>query len=248
MARRVRPKAKRRSQDERRRAARAAILTASIALLTEVGYAGFSASRVAKRAGVSRGALEHYFPKKLDLVAAATQHAMDEAVAHARSLSALARHSADPVAQFLQDSEHFFFNPLFRALIESRIAARSDKALARVTDPIVRKARLTLNEIWTVTLRRAGYSRDSAQSFVELTHYLLRGIFVVDTWLPYDIDRREALAAWHHLAPAALRLNGRSSLRAVGSLARGPRKIARPPKRAHSSSESRVDKNQERSL
>jgi len=248
MARRVGPKAKRRTQDERRRATRAAILTASIELLTEVGYAGFSASGVAARAGVSRGAQEHYFPKKLDLIAAATQHAMDEAVAHARSMAALARHSADPVAQFLMDSEHFFFNPLYRALIESRIAARSDKALARVSNPIVRKARFTLNEIWTDTLRRAGYSRDSAQSFVELTHYLVRGIFLVDTWLPYDIDREEALAAWRRLAPVALRLGGKAPLRAVGSLSRGPRKVARPSRRRSTTVESAVVKNQERSL
>jgi len=248
MARRVGPKLKRRTQDERRRASQAAILTASIELLTEVGYAGFSASRVAARAGISRGALEHYYPKRLDLVAAATQHAMDEAVAHARSLAALARHSADPVAQFLMDSEHFFFNPLYQALIESRIAARSDKALARVSDPIVRKARFTLNEIWTDTLRRAGYPRESAQSFVELTHYLLRGVLLVDTWLPYEIDRKAALEAWHRLAPAALRLNGKTPLRAVGSVSRGPRKVARPSKRASTPVKSAPGKNQERSL
>ena len=192
MVRRVTPKAKRRSQAERRRETRAAILAASIAILTEKGYAGFSASRVAARAGVSRGAQEHYFPRKVDLIAAATQHAMDEAIAHARSLAERAQLSADPVAQFLLDSEHFFFNPLYRAMVESMIAARSDKALARMCYPIVRKARITLNEIWTETLRQAGYPPHSAQKFVELTHYLLRGIFLVDTWLPYDIDRAEA--------------------------------------------------------
>src|SRR5579863_3759048 len=132
MARGTKAKAKRRTQEERRRETQAAILEASIALLIESGYAGFSASRVAARAGVSRGAQEHYFPKKVDLMAAATQQAMDEAVAHARLLAERARHSADPVAQFLLDSEHFFFNPLYRALVESMIAARSDKALARV--------------------------------------------------------------------------------------------------------------------
>jgi AcrR family transcriptional regulator len=224
MTQRAKPKAKRRTQAERRRATRAAILSASIALLTEQGYAGFSASRVASRAGVSRGAQEHYFPRKVDLIAAATQHAMDEAVAHARSLAARAKHSADPVAQFLLDSEHFFFNPLYRAMVESMIAARSDKTLARLCYPIVRDARSTLNEIWTDTLRQAGYSPQNAQKFVELTHYLLRGIFLVDTWLPYGIDRMEALDAWHRLASAALRIGASPPRRAAANASRGPRK------------------------
>jgi AcrR family transcriptional regulator len=226
MGRAVRAKVIRQTQEERRRQTQAAILAASIGLLTEKGYAGFSASRVAARAGVSRGAQEHYFPKKVDLIAAATQHAMNEAVAHAQALAARATRSADPVAQFLMDSQHFFFNPLYRAMVESMIAARSDRALARVCYPIVRQARITLNKIWIDTLRQAGYSRQNAQKFVELTHYLVRGIFLVDTWLPYDIDRAEALDAWHRLAPAALRLGDLTLARSVGSVSRGPRKIA----------------------
>src|SRR5215475_6699029 len=108
----------RRTHAERRSATQAAILSASVKLLIEGGYAGFSAARVAARAGVSRGAQEHYYPTKHKLIAATTQQAMVEAIEHARSLAASASHSPDPVAKFLQDSEHFFFNPLFRALIE----------------------------------------------------------------------------------------------------------------------------------
>jgi len=243
--RRIRAKTKRRSQEERRRKTRAAILSASIELLTEKGYAGFSASRVAARAGVSRGAQEHYFPKKVDLIAAATQHAMDEAVAHARLLAERAQHSADPIAQFLLDSEHFFFNPLYRAMVESMIAARSDKALARLCYPIVRQARVTLNKIWTDTLRQAGYAPQSAQKFVELTHYLLRGIFLVETWLPYSIDRAEALAAWQDLAGAALRRTPALPIRAVGSSSRAPRKAS--PHAAKGRGGTAI-RNQERSL
>lgn len=240
--------AKRRSQKERRRATQAAILQASMELLLKEGYAGFSASRCAARAGISRGAQEHYYPKKVDLIGAVTQHAMDEAVAHARLLAERARYSVDPVAQFLLDSEHFFFHPLYRAFFESRIAARSDKALARVCDPIVRKARATLNQIWTDTLRDAGYSHESAQKFVELTHYFLRGLFVVKTWLPYRIDRADAVETWHRLAPAALLSRAAPPMRAVGNLSRKPRKVPDPRPRSTGRNGSVSRKNQERSL
>jgi AcrR family transcriptional regulator len=194
----------RRTQLERRSETQAAIMSAAIELLAEQGYAGFSASRVAARAGVSRGAQEHYFPKKTDLIAAATRYAMREAVEHAQSLARNNSDSTDLVAKFLSDSEHFFFRPVYRAMIEIMIAARSDRALARVLNPIVLDARQTLNGIWIETLGAAGYPRDNAQQFIELTHYLLRGIFLVDTWLPYRIDRSELVEVWHRLAPALL--------------------------------------------
>jgi AcrR family transcriptional regulator len=194
----------RRTQLERRNETLAAILEASIRLLAEKGYAGFSASRVAAQAGISRGAQEHYFPKKKDLVVAATRHAMREAVEHAQSLALNAARSTDPVSKFLADSEHFFFRPIFRAMIEVMIAARSEPALSRIVHPIVIDARHTLNGIWIETLRTAGYPRERAQQFIELTHYLLRGVFVVSTWLPYEIDRSEIIEAWRRVAPSIL--------------------------------------------
>jgi AcrR family transcriptional regulator len=197
----------RRTQLERRNETQSAVLSAAIDLLAENGYAGFSASRVARRAGVSRGAQEHYFPKKNDLIAAATQYAMREAVEHARCLACTATGSADPVAKFLTDSEHFFFRPVFRAMIEIMIAARSDRALARIVNPIVLDARQVLNGIWIDTLGSAGHPRDNAQRFIELTHYLLRGVFVVANWLPYPIDRAEIIEVWRQLAPAVLELD-----------------------------------------
>jgi AcrR family transcriptional regulator len=193
-----------RTQLERRSETQAAILSAAISLLAERGFAGFSASGVAAHAGISRGAQEHYFPKRTDLIAAATQYAMREAVEHARLLARTAGDSTDPIAKFLNDSEHFFFQPVYRAMIEIMIAARSDRALARILNPIVLEARQTLNGIWIDTLGAAGYPRDKVERFIELTHHLLRGVFLADTWLPYRIDRSAIVEAWHQLAPAVL--------------------------------------------
>jgi AcrR family transcriptional regulator len=181
-------------------------LSTALRILSEEGYAVFSASGVAARAGVSRGALEHYFPKKNDLIAAVTRHAMDEAVTHARLLAQSAGKSSDPIAKFLADSEHFFFRPVFRAMMEIMIAARSDRALARVINPIVVGARHDLNGIWTDTLDSAGYPRENAEQFIEITHYLLRGLFLVTNWLPYPVDRGAVVEIWRRLAPGLLAL------------------------------------------
>ena len=177
-------------------------MAAALEVLIEHGYANFSASRVATRAGVSRGALERYFPTRNDLLVAATQHAMDAAVVHARGLAD--RNGRPTVERFLADSEHFFFRPLFRAMLELAIAAASDPALAKVHHPIVARARKTLNRIWLETLMAAGFPRQRAERFILLTHYLLRGLFVVQTWLPYQTNRRAVIKEWEALVPAVL--------------------------------------------
>src|SRR5947209_11366464 len=63
----------RRSQAERSAATREALLDATIACLVEDGYANTTTSRVAERAGVSRGAHLHHLQTRGALVAAAME-------------------------------------------------------------------------------------------------------------------------------------------------------------------------------
>jgi AcrR family transcriptional regulator len=168
-------------------------LAAALQLLMARGYAQFSAGRVAARAGVSRGALERYFPTKNDLLVAVTQFAMDTALDHARALARRASAETDPVRRFLLDSRHFFLSPVFGAMIELAIAASADPQFARPH----RAA--------------AGFSRRNAERFILLTHYLLRGVFVVRRWLPYDAKPHAVIKAWAALAPAVLELQQASA-------------------------------------
>ncbi len=218
----------RRTQEQRRAATQAAVLAAALDVLVADGYANFRAARVATRAGVSRGALERYFPTKNDLLVAATQHAMDAAVAHAEQLAG--RGGARTVEQFLLDSEHFFFSPVFRAMLELAIAAASDPALARRHNPIVIRARRRLNRIWLDSLTAAGFPRASAERFILLTHYLLRGVFVVDTWLPYHTNRRAVTKAWSELAPVMLEARRPSRRRPAAKVVRPRRKRTTLPR------------------
>ncbi|WP_174291489.1 TetR/AcrR family transcriptional regulator [Sphingomonas bacterium] len=195
----------RRTQAERRQETQAAILTAALQSLVEEGYAGFSAIGVAARAGVSRGAQEHYYPKKIDLVTAATAHALDEAIAHARATSSTIGSPETAIDEFLAESEAFFFAPAFTALMEIVIVARSDKALAKIVYPVLASSRRELDRIWLDALVHAGYARADAEQFIELSQYLLRGIFFVNTWLPYHVQRTATLEAWRKLAPLVLR-------------------------------------------
>ena len=63
----------RRTQRERSAATQAALLDAAIDCLIAEGYANTTTSRVAARAGLSRGAHLHHFQTRAALVAAAVE-------------------------------------------------------------------------------------------------------------------------------------------------------------------------------
>lgn len=123
---------RRRTQAERSSETRARLLDATIELLVEVGYPGTSTTEVVRRAGLSRGAQVHHFPRKLDLVIAAVEH-----LARRHSEVLLAKMEALPedgtrTQVALTSLWDVYRSPLFIAAQELRVAAR--------TDPEVREA------------------------------------------------------------------------------------------------------------
>src|ERR1700686_4637502 len=64
-------------QDERSAETRRRLLDATVACLFERGYAGTHTTEIANRAGVSRGAELHHFPKKDELVVSALEHVFE---------------------------------------------------------------------------------------------------------------------------------------------------------------------------
>src|SRR5215831_6278257 len=65
--------AERRTQAQRTAATRAKLLDATIECLAELGYSATTSAAVALRAGVSRGAQTHHFPRRLDLIVSAVE-------------------------------------------------------------------------------------------------------------------------------------------------------------------------------
>lgn len=194
----------RRPQAERRRATQDAILRAAIDVLVEQGYARFSTIVVAKRAGVSRGARENYYRTKYDLIAAAWRAALVRAIAQASELARQAG-SDDPLERFLQDSQSFFLGRDYMALLELSVAARTDRTLMRIFHRLYREHRKTHDEIWIDTLVQAGYRRPQVESFVEMTHYLLRGMALTAVWQPQRSAYAPGLEEWRRLAALALK-------------------------------------------
>jgi AcrR family transcriptional regulator len=120
----------RRTQEERSTATRTALLDATLECLEVDGYAHTTTTRIARQAGVSRGAQLHHFPTKIELVTEAVAHLF--ARRHAEFLDAFARLPAEAVRveAAIDLLWEMFRGPTFVIWLELAVAARTDPELA----------------------------------------------------------------------------------------------------------------------
>ncbi len=113
--------------------ARKAIIDATIKSLVEVGYSETSLSRVAKAAGFSKGALQHHFPSKEDLIA----QTLDTLLSRTMPPNTNSQ-KASSIEEALMRAWKKFVNTVpYRALLDILNAARTNKALQnRISDEL----------------------------------------------------------------------------------------------------------------
>jgi AcrR family transcriptional regulator len=107
------------------------LLDATIDCLVEYGYAGTTTTKVADRAGVTRGAQVHHFPTKADLVTSAIRHLAAKRTEVAMAELDRLKKSADPVGDALQLLWEMHQGPVFSATVELWVASRTDRDLRR---------------------------------------------------------------------------------------------------------------------
>ena len=122
----------RRTNAERSAETRGAIIDAAIELLFVRGHTATTTIEVAARARVSRGAMLHHFPSKIELLVAAVDHLAEM---RARELKMLAAQLPDGRARteaVLELLWQCFSGTFFQVAMELRTAARTDPELRPV--------------------------------------------------------------------------------------------------------------------
>jgi AcrR family transcriptional regulator len=125
-----RPATERRTQAERTATTRAALLAATVDALVDTGYRGTTTSDVARRAGVSYGALLHHYPTKAALLCAAVEHLLDQRIAEFRKSMANLSPGTPTRDAAIDVLWSMFQGSTFTAWLELRVAARTDPELA----------------------------------------------------------------------------------------------------------------------
>lgn len=122
------PHMQRRTQEERSTEMKDRLLKAALEGLAEDGYAATSTQEVVKRAGVSRGALVHHFPTKVDLFAEAAAFLISRRIHKTRQMVANLDGQDDELEKRLRLLWQNYRED-FPANIEFMIAARTDRPL-----------------------------------------------------------------------------------------------------------------------
>ncbi|MHC9292987.1 TetR/AcrR family transcriptional regulator [Mycobacterium sp. LTG2003] len=126
----------RRTQAERRAETESRLLAATISCLVDRGYANTSTRDIARRAGVTLGALQHHFSGKADLMAAAVK-ALGNQMADEFMIEVNASGSpSERIAQLLDRVWQAHRGPLFTAGLELWVAARTDATLREAMNDV----------------------------------------------------------------------------------------------------------------
>ncbi len=187
-----------RTQAQRREQTRTALLDATIDCLVELGYARTSMQEICARAGVSKGAVQHHFSAKAELMAAAVEHLTNRLRGQlAASLDELPG-GGSGVAAAIDLLWRGYSGTLSTAATELWVAARTDPELRAAIRPVDRAlGRATLEHVTQVA---GELPPERAEMLFWLTVNLTRGL-ALDAELGGDPQRRrQLLEEWKRIA------------------------------------------------
>ena len=156
---------------------RTAILDAAVACFYDLGYANTTTENVARKAGVSRGAMLHHFPTRFDLIKASIEHLYQQRISMFAEeewrIQRGAEHSR--IEEGIDAYWRLLDSPVFVVFRELRVAARTDKEL----DTFLAPALAEFHKAWQAAVRQIFPDLALSEAFVRttyLTQYLLEGM------------------------------------------------------------------------
>jgi len=140
--------------------------------LVDLGWSGTSTTEVARRAGVSRGAQQHHYPTKMELVAAALEHLLEaQRLAYETAFAVLPPEHRN-VSGALDLLWEVFRGPPAKALMELAVAARTDDELR----PLCRDLNERILQVILETFERLFPENTLPPDFVPT---MLRGVYAM---------------------------------------------------------------------
>jgi AcrR family transcriptional regulator len=182
-------------QEQKSERARQIICEATVACLAEHGYSETSISRVVNRAEVSKGALQHHFPSKEDLMASTASYLLARPVEYSdRDRTSNIR---DRLLAFWDRMTN---TSAYLALLEILIAARTDQILqARIADGL----KTSIQEIDEHFLPGYGdlteQDQDDLLLLMTANRCLMRGLLIENQYGIEPDRQRQVLERWFDL-------------------------------------------------
>lgn len=198
------PGATGRQEQERSRVTRQRLMEAAISALSELGWAGATMTVIAERAGVSRGACQHHFPTRSDLVAAAVEYVGHQQAEELRRRAARLPTDGRRTESILNMLAGFYTHPLFAAAVQLWVAAGADTELRSQLLPVEAKVGRDVHRL-TVTLLGLDEREPETRELVQATLDLIRGLGLANLLRDDSARRKKILHRWALTLEDALR-------------------------------------------
>ncbi len=192
-----------RQEQERSRVTRQRLMEAAIGALSELGWAGATMTVIAERAGVSRGACQHHFPTRADLVAAAVEYVgaqqVEQMLRQAERLPADERR----MEALLHMLAGVYTSPLFTAAVQLWVAAVADAELRAQLAPLEARVGREFHRL-TVKLLDVDDREPEVRELVQATLDLIRGLALANLLRDDSARRKKVLHRWARTLEDAL--------------------------------------------
>ena len=187
--------ATREPKQDRSRATRQRLLEATIDCLAERGWSATTVQVVAERAGVSRGATQHHFPTREDLITAALEYMFDARTELLREEATglpAGEGRTEAVILRLVDA---YTGPLFRAALQVWAAAAADPAMRDRVVPLEGRFGRMTHEA-AVELLGVDDSDPVVHRLVQATLDMARGFGIADLLTDDSARRARVVRQW----------------------------------------------------
>lgn len=182
-----------RTQAERSERTRELLLDATVTCLVELGYARTTVHEICRRAGLSRGAQQHHFTTKAELMTSALEHLfrrLSEQIVTATSALPSGRQRLDRGIDLLWQA---YSGALSTAAVELWVAARTDEELRASLLPVDRALGHATLQFYR-NIMGAEVDEGQLETLLLLTVNLVRGL-ALDAMIGGDESRRSTLLA-----------------------------------------------------
>jgi AcrR family transcriptional regulator len=178
-------------QAQKSASTRKQIIEAAIKAFVSLGYANTTTTHIAEQAGLSRGAMLHHFPSKMDIVKAAVEYLHNKRLAaFRRSITGLPA-DADRVKMAVEAYWQHVQHPMFVAFFELSVAARTDAELRAILRPVQKEFAVTWYQLAKELFPEWNGKQEAFDLALDLSEFIMEGIAVshLTHHTPKNVDR-----------------------------------------------------------
>lgn len=182
-------------QQDRSRVTRQRLLESAIECLATKGWAATTVAEVAEHAGLSRGAAQHHYPTREDLITGALDFMFDRRTAAIRAMAPDMAPGPGRTEAVVRGMVDYFTGPLFKAALQVWTAAAADERLKARVVPLEAKFGRVAHRM-TIEMLGADDSDPVTHRLVQATLDLARGLGLADVLSDDSIRRERIVCQW----------------------------------------------------